>query len=141
MANAFNDEDEITGINITPLVDIVLVLLIVFMATATYIVNRSLDVKLPSAETAQSKLEKTRFLSFVLDSQSKLFMDGKEINYTDLKDLIQTAKQAQDPLIPPSAIISADTMTPHGEVVKLIDMIRKNGINDFAINVEAKVKE
>ncbi len=46
------DDSEITDINVTPLVDVVLVLLVVFMATATYIVNQSINVQLPKAATA-----------------------------------------------------------------------------------------
>ena len=144
MAQGYNDEDEITGINITPMVDVMLVLLIIFMATATYIVNRSLDVKLPQAETAQSANDNARYLSFVLDSKSKLFVEGKEISFADIKEQIEKAKlQKTSPNSSPnlSAIIAADKLTPHGDVVKLIDMIRKNGITDFAINVEAKSVE
>ena len=142
MAQSYNnnDEEEITGINITPMVDVMLVLLIIFMATATYIANRSLDVKLPEAETAQSAKEDARYLSFVLDRESKLFLEGKEIVFADIKEKVEAMK-AQKSTAPLSAIIAADKQTPHGDVVKLIDMIRKNGITDFAINVEAKFTE
>jgi len=54
MAQLFNDEEEITGINVTPLVDVMLVLLIVFMATTTYMVNQSIDVRLPEAESGHA---------------------------------------------------------------------------------------
>ena len=51
MAGGAGDDDEITGINVTPLVDVMLVLLIIFMVTATYIVNQSINVNLPKADT------------------------------------------------------------------------------------------
>jgi biopolymer transport protein ExbD len=113
-----------------------LVLLIVFMLTANYVVNRAIEVKLPTAETADDKVSSLS-LSFVLDKDSKLFLDGKSIAYADvglrIKEVI-TKGAAESKT--PQAMITADEMTPHGSVVKLIDTVRKNGITEFAINVE-----
>ena len=64
MAQQFNDDEEITGINVTPLVDVMLVLLIVFMATTTYMVQQGIQVKLPEAESG-SEIESKTNLSFV----------------------------------------------------------------------------
>ena len=68
------DEDAITDINITPLVDIILVVLIIFMVTATYIVDDSIKVNLPSASTGES----TEFssLGLQLTADGKLYRDG-----------------------------------------------------------------
>jgi biopolymer transport protein TolR len=134
---ASGDEDEITGINVTPLVDVMLVLLIIFMVTATYIVNQSINVQLPKAETADTSAQ-TKNLAFVLDAQSKLFLDGRPIGYDELPAIIADAKAKVGANGPPiNALIAADKATPHGAVVKLIDAVRKYGITDFAINVEA----
>jgi biopolymer transport protein ExbD len=59
---ADNNEEEISGINVTPLVDIMLVLLIIFMVTATFIANKAIELKLPEADSAQTQKpdEKTR---------------------------------------------------------------------------------
>ncbi len=131
-----NDSDEITGINVTPLVDVMLVLLIIFMVTATYIVNQSINVNLPKAQTSDPSNQSTS-VAFVLDADGKLYVAGKPVEFTDLSAKIAEEKtKAGEKGI--SAVIAADTKTPHGLVVKLIDYIRKNGINDFAINVEAE---
>ncbi len=135
MAGSLSDsDDEITGINVTPLVDVMLVLLIIFMVTATYIVNRSINVNLPKADTGENS-EKTKNLAFVLDGKSQLYLDGKPISFEQVPGLIkeQQAKTGAGPL---NALISADKETPHGVVIKLIDTVRKHGITDFAINVE-----
>jgi len=129
------NDDEITGINVTPLVDVMLVLLIIFMVTATYITNRSINVNLPKADTADSD-SKTKNLAFVLDAKSQLYLDGKAISFDEVAARIQE-EQAKANGAALNAIISADKETPHGAVVKLIDTVRKHGITDFAINVEA----
>jgi biopolymer transport protein ExbD len=134
-ASSSDNDDEITGINVTPLVDVMLVLLIIFMVTATYIVNQSISVNLPKAETSDTN-DKSKNLAFVLDAKSQLFLNGQPVSFDDLPKLI-AAEKGKDAPGPLNALISADTATPHGSVVKLIDMVRKNGITDFAINVEA----
>lgn len=136
MAGVQDDDEEITGINVTPLVDVMLVLLIIFMVTANYIVNQSIDIKLPKAETGETQVT-TLNMAFTLDSESKLYLDGDAITYDEIAEKIQEfkAKGSQENKNP-QALITADQNTPHGAVVKLIDTVRKNGITDFAINVE-----
>ena len=130
------DDDEITGINVTPLVDVMLVLLIIFMVTTTYIVHKSISIKLPKADTGE-ELSSTKNLAFALDAKSKLYLDGKPISYSEITiSIAKIREQNKTKKVELQALIAADQKTPHGEVVKLIDMIRKNGITDFAINVE-----
>lgn len=138
MAQAQDSEEEITGINVTPLVDVMLVLLIIFMVTASYIVNQSINVNLPKADTAETASQSSN-MSFVLDAKSALYLDGKPINFSDINALVAAAKKTvgEAPGKAVNALISADKETPHGAVVKLIDEVRKAGITDFAINVEA----
>ena len=132
---ASDSDDEITGINVTPLVDVMLVLLIIFMVTATYITNKSINVNLPKADTADNA-DKSKNLAFVLDAKSQLYLDGKALSFDEVAGRIKE-EQAKANGAPLNAVISADKETPHGAVVKLIDTVRKHGITDFAINVEA----
>ncbi len=136
MAGGAGDEDEITGINVTPLVDVMLVLLIIFMVTATYIVNQSINVNLPKADTSDASDGKPKNLAFVLDAKSQLYLNGQPITFEQVAEKIAEEK-AKDGKGPLNALIAADKDTPHGAVVKLIDTVRKHGITDFAINVEA----
>jgi biopolymer transport protein ExbD len=141
MAMGIQDEDEeITDINVTPLVDVMLVLLVIFMVTATYIVHKSIQVKLPKAATAQDATS-SKNLAFVLNSDSNLFLDGEEITYDQIPAKLNQIKSNLGNETNLQALISADEKTPHGKVVKLLDTIRKNGINDFAINVEVDYSE
>jgi biopolymer transport protein ExbD len=124
--------EPITAINVTPLVDVMLVLLVIFMVTATYIVNQSIKVELPKAATGDEGPSTN--LAFVVDKDSGLFLNGKPVTFEELTGKIQEFRAKGTPL---QALISADKQTPHGTVVKLIDVVRRNGVFDFAINVEA----
>ena len=128
------EDDEITGINVTPLVDVMLVLLVIFMVTTTYIVNKGIEVKLPQAATANDTIQ-TKNLAFILDKEEKLYLDGKPLDWEAVLEKIQASKTG-DQGASIQALISADEKTPHGSVIRLIDLIRKGGITDFAINVE-----
>lgn len=132
---ASDSDDDITGINVTPLVDVMLVLLIIFMVTANYIAAQSIAINLPKAETSESPAT-TKNMGFTLDAQGQLYLDGQPIEFKDIPDRISAFKK-DSPQASINAVIAADQATPHGLVVKLIDTVRKHGITDFAINVEA----
>lgn len=134
MANTATDDssEEITGINITPLVDVMLVLLVIFMVTATYIVNQAIKVELPKAATGEEAPSTN--LAFVIDKNSSFFLNGEAMSFEQITAKISEFKTKGTPL---QALIAADTQTPHGAVVRLIDLVRRNGIFDFALNVDA----
>lgn len=123
-----NDEDMITAINVTPLVDIVLVLLIVLMVTSSYLVSKSISVELPKAATGETT---TPNLSISLDVEGKLYLDGNVIDAESLTQRIREAYQKDHDV---KAIISADGRVKHAEVVTVIDMLRKEKVTKFAIN-------
>lgn len=133
MAGGAYDDEGINDINVTPMVDVMLVLLIILMVTANYISNQAIGLQLPKAATGQDSGALN--LGFSIDKDSKVFLDGREVSYTELPGLIQSRKKEKPDV---QALISADVKTPHGEVVKLIDTVRKNGILNFAINVEVE---
>ena len=137
MAGGISDQDdgEITGINVTPLVDVMLVLLIVFMVTSTYIVQQSIQVQLPKADTGETTT-KTKNLAFVMDKSGNLFLDGKPTTIANLPAQIEAIK-AENPQAQLQALVAADKETQHGYVIQLIDTVRKLGITDLAINVES----
>lgn len=133
MAGGVNlDDDEgITGINVTPLVDIMLVLLIIFMVASSYIVENSIEVELPSAASGGETLETT--LSFKLLKTGEIFLNGKRATKRAIIEKVKAVAKA-DPKA--QAIIAADKGAEHGEVMKLIDLVRMNGILKFAISVD-----
>lgn len=139
MAGSSMDKDDadIVDINITPLVDVVLVLLVIFMATATYIANQAIPVQLPKAATGEDAGSKN--LAFVIDKESNLYFNGSPILLEKVSEQINLEKEKSPQGL--QALVTADKDTPHGTVVKLIDVIRKNGITEFAINVEVEQQQ
>jgi biopolymer transport protein TolR len=129
MAGTANDDDEIiSAINVTPLVDIVLVLLIVLMVTSSYLVNKSINVELPKAATGEAT---NPTLSISLDVAGKLYLDGQATDEAALHQRVRAAYQA-DPEV--KAVISADGRVTHAQVVAIIDLLRVEKITKFAIN-------
>ena len=126
--SAQDDEEMITAINVTPLVDIVLVLLIVLMVTSSYLVNKSISVELPKAATGESSNPN---LSISLDVDGKLYLDGTVTTHEKLRASVASAFR-KDPEV--KAIISADGRVQHSEVIAVIDLLRKEKVMKFAIN-------
>jgi biopolymer transport protein TolR len=133
MAGQLQDsgDDEITGINVTPLVDVVLVLLIIFMVTANFIVRETMEVDLPRAANAGETVQ--GLLAVVLDKQGRLYLDGEEVSEAQLRVKVAetVAKDAET-----RAILSADQALPYGEVMHLIDVVKGEGVSRFALNIE-----
>ena len=144
-----DDEDGIVGINVTPLVDIMLVLLIIFMVASSYIVQNSIEVDLPKAATGGETLDTT--LSVVVKADGSLFLDGEPATEALIikrcEKVLADAKVENDrnkaagskKRNEPQAIIAADKNVSHGRVIQLIDLVRKNGVIRFAINIDPEV--
>ncbi|MDP8254157.1 MAG: biopolymer transporter ExbD [Candidatus Alcyoniella australis] len=132
--NHRDSEESITNINVTPLVDITLVLLIIFMVTATFIVSPSIKVELPKAVTAESSDPQT--FSIVATAEGDLFLNGAPTDEAQIVDYIKQRLVNSPDL---QVVISADKMVYHGNVVHLIDLVRQHGVRKFALNVESDV--
>jgi biopolymer transport protein ExbD len=131
MAAAQNSVDEpISGINVTPLVDVVLVLLIILMVTAGYIVSKTIPVDLPKSATAEST---TLTLAITIDANGRSYLDAEAVGDETLRQRVRQA-HARDPET--RAVIAADGATRHKSVVGVIDLLRQEGVTRFAINVQ-----
>src|SRR5262245_51806600 len=126
-----SSDESITGINVTPLVDVVLVLLVVLMVTATYLASRSIPVDLPSGKSAEAS---TAPLSIGITRQGTLYLDGVPTNEPELRGRLQQLRR-QDPEL--RAVIAADGAVEHRRVVGVIDLLRQEHVDHFAINVDA----
>jgi biopolymer transport protein ExbD len=130
--NANDDDGPIASINIVPFVDIVLVLLIVFMVTSSAIVKASLRVDLPKAASGGSKVEST--LNLVLPLNGPLELNGEPVASMENAAVIIRREATANPKM--QAVIAADKGVEYGRVVDLIDLVKKNGITAFALDVE-----
>jgi biopolymer transport protein ExbD len=121
----------ITGINVTPLVDITLVLLIIFMVTAKLIVNRSaLSVDLPKAATGGEVQE---ILSVVIGKTGRAELNGKPLT-TD-EELLAPARNAVKKDREVRAVIKADGSIAHERVMHVLDLLRNAGVAKVAFGV------
>lgn len=117
----------IQGINVTPLVDVVLVLLVVLMVSASYTVSRAVPLELPQAATGETKSSP---LSISIDEQGRLFLDARSTTLDELRRHLASSTQ-----LPPSALIAADGHSEYKSVVQVIDVLRQHGVHQFAMNV------
>jgi len=124
-------DDIIADINITPFVDIILVVLIIFMVTATYIVAPSIKVTLPDAATGDGTDESS--LGLTLAADGTLYLNGDPVSRDELRGFIRQERTRGQDVI---CLIAADKVVPHGDVVGLIDLVRQEGVARFAINIE-----
>jgi biopolymer transport protein ExbD len=133
---AQDNDDEITGINVTPLVDIVLVLLIIFMVTANFIVRETVEVDLPRAANSDDKTVQGPVM-ITMDPDGKVFFDGAEVQEPALMEKMRAAVTADKDV---RAIISADQSLNYGKVMGLIDLVKEAGITKFALNIQKEAK-
>jgi biopolymer transport protein ExbD len=128
---ALGGASSITGINVTPLVDITLVLLIVFMVTAKVIVRReSLPVDLPKAAAGEHTQE---IFSVVVPADGTVQVDGSDVLDDEaLLGLARTALRRNGDL---RAVIQADGGVAHRRVMHLLDLLKTAGITKVAFGV------
>lgn len=133
MASASSDDDDgiISAINVTPLVDITLVLLIVFMVTAKIIVSTSLPLDLPKAakgETVQL------VFSLELRANGEIVVDNKPLS--DDKAVLALAREALAKNKDLRAVIRADKTVQHGRIIRILDLLKQAGVSKIAFGVQ-----
>lgn len=132
LIEASDDEEMISGINVTPLVDVVLVLLIIFMITAPMLYQSAIKVQLPKAKSGEENVKTP--LAFTITREGGVLWDRESVSWEELgKKLATLGPSAQDQTV----LISADEATSHGTVIRLMDLLRQAGLTRFGLNVEA----
>ncbi len=123
----------ISEINVTPFVDVVLVLLVIFMVTAPMLVREQMNVNLPKASSGEKSAAKS--VSIVIDKAGTVLLMEKPVPMESLgeeiKRLLAESPDAQ-------AVISADEESRHGDVVKVMDILKGAGLTRFAIQIDRK---
>ena len=121
----------IAAINVTPLVDVVLVLLVILMVASTYIVAQTLKVQLPRAKSTDGTADKPTKVEILKDG--KLRWNEVPVQEAELPEKLKAAVEA-DPEV--SLVVSADKEVQHGNVVHVLDLAKLAGVVKFAINVQ-----
>lgn len=132
MAGKLSDSEEmITGINVTPLVDVVLVLLVIFMITAPALYQAAIRVELPKAASGEKTEHVT--LRFTLLKDGSILIGNERITKDQVVEVVKRSIQT-DPTA--NAVIAAEASLTHGDVIGFIDLLKTNGLSRFAIGVD-----
>lgn len=129
------NSEGINDINITPFVDVVLVLLVIFMVTAPMMMKDIIGLELP--KVSQSDAQSATTLGIAVTSQGQLLLNGELVSDESLKAAALAAVEKNPDV---QAVISADANSVHSDFVRVIDIIKSVGLENFAIQVE-KQKE
>ena len=124
------DDDLIAGINVTPLVDVMMVLLVILMVTARMIVSQTLPMDLPKAATGT---EQQTVFSLELSAAGETVVDNKRVASDDAVLPLAREAHARNPEV--RAVIKADAAVPHGRVIRVMDLLKQAGVAKVAFGV------
>lgn len=130
--NSGDEENIVSEINMTPLIDIMLVLLIIFMVTSTAALESGLDIELPKTQITNEK-KQDEILIITLDRDGKVAIAGKTVADEDLGARIASALAE---LKTESVILEGDTKAFLGKAVQLMDLAKSAGAKNFSIAAE-----
>lgn len=123
----------IVGINVTPMVDVVLVLLVIMMVSATYIVSQQMKVDLPRASNTEAGAQS--LANIIVEANGRYRLDDAPVTDAQLVGRLRTLHAGNAEL---TVVVTADRAAPHGAVVHAMDLARGEGISHFAIGVQAE---
>ncbi len=135
MAGGGGNQNEIlTEINVVPLVDIILVVLIIFMVAAPLVMQPKIDISLP--KSSSTDIDKTKKpLKITVGKEGELFIDGNASSLDALRS--ESAKRAaQNP--DTSAILVADKAVTLEMVTEIIDAVKSNGLKKVAFSIQKR---
>jgi biopolymer transport protein TolR len=131
MAQGSNEDEVIDGINITPMVDVILVLLVIFMVTANFLKKESININLPKVQAADPNVSQS--VQVALTRDGKILLEGQETTEEKLVDNLQRDLKFRPNM---RLTLSADEKLAYGTIMKLMGVIRKAGVSRVALSVK-----
>ncbi len=136
MAGSYNSgqDEPIAEINVVPLVDIILVVLIIFMVTAPMVLKPTIDVDLPQASSGESK-EAPKSIEVVVSKMGELYLDGSKVSLEELKNsvTVEAKKNSKS-----SVVLTADKDVTLDGLTQIIDAIKGSGIKKVGFSIQKK---
>jgi biopolymer transport protein ExbD len=128
------EEDEIiTGINVTPMVDVAFVVLIIFIVTASLVLKKEIPVELPRAESGESL--NPGLLNVAITAKGQIYINGKRAALDQLPDAVERSRAEAKKLgRKVSAFVAADVKSEYGTFAKVVDRLRVLGVVDIALD-------
>lgn len=131
------DGDElIGGVNTTPLVDVTLTLLIVFIVTASFVVERTMPVQLPKAASAEAT--PSSLLTIAIAASGDVFLNGAPGRLEDIPRAVEAARARAGgaPETKLAGFVSADVAAPYGKFAEAVDRLRMAGVTEIALDTQ-----
>lgn len=135
-ARAPKDDPEI---NLIPMIDVLLVIIIFLMLTTTYSRFAELKINLPSAD-AEKKLERANEIDVVVSAAGQYLIQRKPIQFRDVGDLAEDLRRAAAGMKQAIVVINADNNATHQSVIRVMDAARRAGIGQVVFAVEQTTK-
>ena len=138
--NAFDSGEElISDINVTPLVDVVLVILIIFIMTASMIFKQEIPIDLPSAQTAEASSR--GLLNIGVAKDGAITINGKRAALASLSSAVSSARAKLGKKDRLRALVSADVKAHYGKFAQVVDGLRLVGVTDIALDTTPTVED
>ncbi len=130
--NSSDDENIVAEINMTPLIDIMLVLLIIFMVTSTAALESGLDIELPKTQITNEK-KQDQIMIITLNRDGMIAIQGRKVDEKDIREKISSTLKE---LNTKAVILEGDTKAFLGKAVELMDIAKAAGAESFSIAAE-----
>ena len=129
------DEEEggsssLSEINVTPLVDVMLVLLVIFMVTAPLINQAGVDVNLPKASNGSVKEPQSESAVVSVDNQGNVYIDDRKLSEQEFETKFRSVITARNPK---AVYLRADEKVPYGRVIRVMDELRAAGVTQLGM--------
>jgi len=125
------EEEEIKSINITPMVDVMLVLLVIFMVTANFLKKESININLPKVAAADPNVSES--VQVAMTKDGKLLLDGKETDSAKMKSTLERQSKIRPNM---RVTLSADENLAYGQIARIMGVIRNAGVTRIALSVK-----
>lgn len=133
-AKAGDSSEVISDINMVPLIDIILVVLIIFMVTAPALIKPSVDVNLPEAASGDETTPS--LLNIAITADGLVMLNNEEVDEDELKNLAKAEVERNQDV---QAVIIADRDLPYGQVIRVLDWAKSQGVKNFAVTTDKPV--
>ena len=131
MGSSKDEDGIISDINITPMVDIILVLLVIFMVTANFLKKESININLPKVAAADANVKESKQVA--ITKEGKFFLEGRAMTESGLMDEITREAKYRPNM---RVTLSADENLSYGTVSKAMGILRKCGVTRMALSVK-----